>query len=44
VLIKDLETEKIIAVLIDAENPQHSVLGTVLAGLSKHGGKIVKKA
>jgi hypothetical protein len=44
VLIKDLETDKKIAVLIDAENAQHSVLGTVLAELSKHGGFIVKKA
>lgn len=44
VLMKDLETEKKIAVLIDAENAQYSVLGAVLAELSKHGHIIVKKA
>lgn len=44
VLMKDLATEKKIAVLVDAENAQHSVLGAVLAELSKHGHIIVKKA
>lgn len=44
VSMKDLESEKKIAVLIDAENAQHSVLGPVLAELSKHGHIIVKKA
>ncbi|MDY6881952.1 MAG: NYN domain-containing protein [Desulfatiglans sp.] len=42
--MKDLESEKKIAVLIDAENAQYSVLGAVLAELSKHGHIIVKKA
>jgi uncharacterized protein (TIGR00288 family) len=42
--MKDLDSEKKIAVLIDAENAQHSVLGAVLAELSKHGHIIVKKA
>lgn len=42
--MKDLETEKKIAVLIDAENAQYSVLGAVLAELSKHGHIVVKKA
>ena len=42
--MKDLDSEKKIAVLIDAENAQYSVLGAVLAELSKHGHIIVKKA
>ncbi|PLX93202.1 MAG: hypothetical protein C0619_04660 [Desulfuromonas sp.] len=42
--MKDLDAEKKIAVLIDAENAQHSVLGAVLSELSKHGHLIVKKA
>jgi uncharacterized protein (TIGR00288 family) len=42
--MKDLNTEKKIAVLIDAENAQCSVLGAVLAELSKHGHLVVKKA
>jgi len=42
--VKDIESEKKIAVLIDAENAQCSVLGAVLAELSKHGHMIVKKA
>jgi len=42
--MKDLESEKKVAVLIDAENAQYSVLGAVLAELSKHGHIIVKKA
>ncbi|MDO3381546.1 NYN domain-containing protein [Gilvimarinus algae] len=42
--MKDLDTEKKIAVLIDAENAQCSVLGAALAELSKHGHIIVKKA
>lgn len=44
VAMKDLNTEKKIAVLIDAENAQCSVLGAVLAELSKHGHLVVKKA
>lgn len=42
--MKDLESAKKIAVLIDAENAQASVLGAVLAELSKHGHIIVKRA
>lgn len=42
--MKDLDSEKKIAVLIDAENAQHSILEAVLSELSKHGHIIVKKA
>ncbi|WP_415911621.1 NYN domain-containing protein [Neptuniibacter sp. QD37_11] len=42
--MKDLDNTKKIAVLIDAENAQHSVLGAVLSELSKHGHILVKKA
>ena len=42
--MKDIETEKKIAILIDAENAQCSVLAAVLNELSKHGHIIVKKA
>lgn len=42
--MKDIDSEKKIAVLIDAENAQYSVLGSVLAEPSKHGHIIVKKA
>ncbi len=42
--MKDLNSEKKIAVLIDAENAQHTVLGAVLAELSKHGHIVVKTA
>jgi len=42
--MKDLDTEKKIAVLIDAENAQYSVLGAVLSELSKHGHIVIKKA
>ena len=42
--MKDLDAAKKIAVLIDAENAQYSVLGAVLSELSKHGHLIVKKA
>ena len=35
--MKDLGAEKKIAVLIDAENAQCSVLSAVLSELSKHG-------
>ena len=42
--MKDLDTEKKIAVLIDAENAQYSILGAALAEISKHGHIIVKKA
>ena len=42
--MKDLDNTKKIAVLIDAENAQYSVLGPVLAELSKHGHILVKKA
>ena len=42
--MKDIDAAKKIAVLIDAENAQFSVLGAVLSELSKHGHLIVKKA
>ncbi|WP_423186921.1 NYN domain-containing protein [Alishewanella sp. d11] len=42
--MKDLHSEKKIAVLIDAENAQYSVLSAVLSELAKHGHIIVKKA
>lgn len=42
--MKDLDAEKKIAVLIDAENAQHSILGAVLSELSKHGHIVTKKA
>lgn len=42
--MKDIDTAKKIAVLIDAENAQYSVMGAVLTELSKHGHIIVKKA
>jgi hypothetical protein len=42
--LKDIDAEKKIAVLIDAENAQYSVLGAVLSELSKHGHIVVKKA
>ncbi|TOF43719.1 NYN domain-containing protein, partial [Vibrio parahaemolyticus] len=40
----DINSEKKIAVLIDAENAQYSVLDAVLKELSKHGHILVKKA
>ncbi len=42
--MKDSDTAKKIAVLIDAENAQYSVMGAILAELSKHGHLAVKKA
>ncbi|NOU35619.1 MAG: NYN domain-containing protein [Kiritimatiellaceae bacterium] len=42
--MKDIETAKKIAVLIDAENAQCSVLAAVLNEISKHGHIVVKKA
>jgi uncharacterized protein (TIGR00288 family) len=42
--MKDIDTAKKIAVLIDAENASHKILGAVLTELSKHGNIIVKKA
>jgi uncharacterized protein (TIGR00288 family) len=42
--MKDIDTAKKIAVLIDAENAQCSVLSAVLNEISKHGHIIVKKA
>ena len=42
--MKDINVEKKIAVLIDAENAQYSVLDFVLKELSKHGHILVKKA
>jgi uncharacterized protein (TIGR00288 family) len=42
--MKDIDTAKKIAVLIDAENAQYSVMGAMLTELSKHGHIIVKKA
>ncbi|KOO03818.1 MULTISPECIES: NYN domain-containing protein [Vibrio] len=40
----DINSEKKIAVLIDAENAQYAVLDYVLKELSKHGHILVKKA
>ena len=42
--MNDNGSAKKIAVLIDAENASHKVLGAVLTELSKHGHIIVKKA
>ncbi len=42
--MKDIDTAKKIAVLIDAENASYKMLGAVLNELSKHGHIIVKKA
>lgn len=42
--MKYLDTVKKIAVLIDAENAQYSILGAVLSELSKYGHIIVKRA
>jgi len=42
--MKDINSEKKIAVLIDAENAQYSILEAVLSELKKHGHIIVKKA
>jgi uncharacterized protein (TIGR00288 family) len=42
--MKDMDEAKKIAVLIDAENAQYSVLGAVLSELSKYGHLVVKKA
>ncbi|TOQ56118.1 hypothetical protein CGG91_24005, partial [Vibrio parahaemolyticus] len=40
----DINSEKKIAVLIDAENAQYTVLDSVLKELSKHGHILAKKA
>lgn len=42
--MKDLDREKKIAVLIDAENAQRDAISAVLAELSKHGYILVKRA
>lgn len=42
--MKDLNTEKKIAVLIDADNASRQKLGSILDELSKHGHLVVKKA
>ena len=42
--MKDIESLKTIAVLIDAENAQYSKLGAILDELSKHGHVIAKSA
>lgn len=42
--MKDIDTAKKIAVLIDAENASNKMLGPVLTELSKHGHIVVKKA
>jgi len=42
--MKNIDAAKKIAVLIDAENAQYSVMGAVLSELSKHGHLAVKKA
>ncbi len=43
-MMKNIDAAKKIAVLIDAENAQYSVMGAVLSELSKHGHLAVKKA
>lgn len=42
--MKDLDSARKIAVLIDAENASHKMLGAVLTELSKHGHILVKRA
>ncbi len=42
--MKDLDSEKKIAVLIDADNARHSKLKLILAEISAHGHMIVKRA
>lgn len=42
--MKDLNTEKKIAVLIDADNASRQKLGAILDELNKHGHLVVKKA
>ncbi|MEZ5558634.1 MAG: NYN domain-containing protein [Pseudomonadales bacterium] len=42
--MKDLDTTKTIAVLIDAENAQHGTIGPILDELSKHGHVVAKNA
>ena len=42
--MKDLNSEKKIAVLIDAENAQYSSMAAVLSELSKHGHIVSKRA
>ncbi len=42
--MKDIDTEKKIAVLIDAENASQKTLSAVMTELSKHGHIVVKKA
>ena len=42
--MKDIESLKTIAVLVDAENAQHSKLGAILDELLKHGHVIAKYA
>ncbi|MBY6222881.1 NYN domain-containing protein [Ferrimonas balearica] len=42
--MKDLNTEKKIAVLIDADNASRQKLGPILDELNKHGHLVVKKA
>ena len=42
--LKDLTDLKKIAVLVDADNAQHSVLKSILDELSKHGHVLAKKA
>ncbi len=42
--MKDLDHLKTIAVLIDAENAQHSTIGPILDELSKHGNVLTKNA
>lgn len=42
--MKDIDTDKKIAVLIDAENASQKTLSAVMTELSKHGHIVVKKA
>lgn len=42
--MKDLDDQKKIAVLIDADNAQHSKIKSILDEISKHGHVITKRA
>jgi hypothetical protein len=42
--MKDLDATKTIAVMIDAENAQHRIIGAILNELSKHGHVVARNA
>lgn len=42
--MKDLETHKKIAVLIDSDNAQHSKVKAILDEISAHGHIVIKRA